>query len=326
MAPLPKDRVQKTPPFAVTGIDHAGPLYCADDPGKKFYILLFTCAVVRAVHLELVESQSQKETDLALRRFIARRGRPITIWSDNAKGFEAEKDHLMVTQGSESPEWKFIPPRAPWWGGWWERLVGSVKSALRKTLGRQHLCRRELETVLHEVESCINQRPITFVGDELDSGSVLTPAQFLLGRGSPSANCEIQPDSPSDREQLSQLLSHQREITKEFWNVWTKEYIQNLPPYRGSEREKGVVKGDVVLVEDEGPKLNWPLAVVKDVKEGKDGKVRTVTVKLRNKEVLRPIQRLRKLEVEAESVDERVAKQVFTRTGRKIKPRNILDI
>ena len=179
MAPLPKERVSQAPPFTITGMDHAGPLYCSDHPGQKFYILLFTCAVVRAVHLELVESMSQPETDLALRRFVARRGMPDVVWSDNAKGFQAEKEHLLKTLGSEGPEWRFIAPRAPWWGGWWERLVGTVKSALRKTLGRRRLCRRELETVLHEVESCVNSRPLTFVGDELDSGRQLTPSQFL---------------------------------------------------------------------------------------------------------------------------------------------------
>ena len=334
MAPLPEDRVTEAPPFAVTGIDHAGPLFCADAPGKKFYVLLFTCAVVRAVHLELVESLSQKETDLALRRFIARRGTPKTIWSDNAKGFEAERDHLMMTLGSEGPEWKFIPPRAPWWGGWWERLVGSTKSALRKTLGRQRLCRRELETVLHEVESCINWRPLTFVGDELDSGKVLTPAQFLLGRGSPSANCDSKPDSPSDAKQLSQLLSQQRELSKEFWSVWSDEYIQNLPPYRGSERVKGVRKGDIVLVENEGPKLYWPLAVVESVKEGKDGIARSVTVKIKGKTVVRPIQRLRKMEIETvtESQSEKTIEKSkteqpkFTRSGRCVKAPVVMDL
>ena len=118
------------------------------------------------------------------------------------------------------------------------------------------------------------------MGDELDSGTVLTPAQFLLGRGSPSAK-GAQLESPSDKDQLLQLLSHQKEITQEFWSVWSKEYIQNLPPYRGSERVKGVAKGDVVLVEDEGPKLKWPLAVVKEVKRGKDGIARAVTVRIR---------------------------------------------
>ena len=162
MAPLPTERIRKAPPFTITGIDHAGPMYCLDHPGKKFYILLFTCAVVRAVHLELVSSLSGDETVLAIRRFIARRGMPHSIWSDNAKGFEAAKDK-MANMGPNGPEWKNITPRAPWWGGWWERLVGSVKTALRRSIGKQSLSRVEMETVLHEVEACINSRPLTLL-------------------------------------------------------------------------------------------------------------------------------------------------------------------
>ena len=182
MAPLPEDRVRQAPPFAITGIDHAGPLFCSNYPGEKFYILLFTCAVTRAIHLELVESMSAADTLMALRRFFARRGMCSVIWSDNAKGFVATSAKLLEALGSDGPEWKFIVPRAPWWGGWWERLVGSVKAALRKTVGKAKVTRVELETVLHEVEGCLNSRPITFVGDDLDSGKILSPSLFLLGR------------------------------------------------------------------------------------------------------------------------------------------------
>ena len=56
--PLPRLRVSKAPPFSVTGLDHGGPLFCLDCGKKKFYFLLFTCAIVRAVHLELVDSLS----------------------------------------------------------------------------------------------------------------------------------------------------------------------------------------------------------------------------------------------------------------------------
>ena len=45
MAPLPPERVNPAAPFAVTGLDHAGPLYCCDMPRKKFWVLLFTCGV-----------------------------------------------------------------------------------------------------------------------------------------------------------------------------------------------------------------------------------------------------------------------------------------
>merc|ERR1711963_1388237 len=89
MAHLPAERIRKAPPFTITGIDHAEPMYCLDHPGKKFYILLFTCAVVRTVHLELVSSLSCDKTVLAIRRFIARRGMPHSLWSGNAKGSEA---------------------------------------------------------------------------------------------------------------------------------------------------------------------------------------------------------------------------------------------
>ena len=50
-APLPESRATRAPPFSVTGVDHAGPVFCVDFPGRKFYITLFTCAVTRAVHL-----------------------------------------------------------------------------------------------------------------------------------------------------------------------------------------------------------------------------------------------------------------------------------
>ena len=216
MAPLPKERVTQAPPFSVTGLDHAGPLYCGDYPGKKFYVLLFTCAVTRAVHLELVDSLSCEETLLAMRRFFARRGVCTILWSDNAKGFVAASTRLLETMGTEGPEWKFIAPRAPWWGGFWERVIGSVKSALRKTLGRQCLCRRELETLLQEVESCVNSRPLTFVGDELDSRQPLTPFHFLLGRASHSDKAEITSAPELDSNHLSKLFEKQSEILQGF--------------------------------------------------------------------------------------------------------------
>ena len=61
-------------------------------------------------------------------------------------------------------------------------MVRVVKSALKKSLGTRCLTRTELETTLQEVEACINSRPLTFVGDEPDSGTPLTPSHFLIGR------------------------------------------------------------------------------------------------------------------------------------------------
>jgi len=98
-ASLPADRIKQTPSLQVTGLDHAGPLFCSDFPGKKFYILLFTCGIVRAVHLELMNSLSCEETLLAFCRFAAWRGWPSTMFSDNAKSFVALKKVLVTKFG-----------------------------------------------------------------------------------------------------------------------------------------------------------------------------------------------------------------------------------
>ena len=79
--PLPVDRVVLTAPLSTVGVDHAGPLYARDAGETKFYILLFTCAVIRAVHLELVGSLSTQDTVLAFCRFVSRRGHPNIVYS-----------------------------------------------------------------------------------------------------------------------------------------------------------------------------------------------------------------------------------------------------
>src|SRR5690606_36687701 len=77
--------------------------------------------------------------------------------------------------------WKFKVALAPSWGGFFERLVGSVKFGLRKTLGKSALTCGQLITVLCEAEATTNSRPLTYVGDETDP-KPLTPAELCCGR------------------------------------------------------------------------------------------------------------------------------------------------
>ena len=137
--PLPRSRVQQSQAFQFTGIDYAGPLYVrnqGNQTSSKMYICLFTCATVRALHLELVEDQTTQAFLRAFRRFISRRGIPECIISDNAKTLKAGAEELqtMKTQvlgtntskqflANHSISWKFITERAPGWGGFYERLV-----------------------------------------------------------------------------------------------------------------------------------------------------------------------------------------------------------
>ncbi|KRX40420.1 hypothetical protein T05_810, partial [Trichinella murrelli] len=67
----------------------------------------------------------------------------------------------------ERIRWKFITPRAPWCGGYWERLIRSIKNALRKTIRGALLKCDELHTVLCEIETRINDRPLVLMGDDI---------------------------------------------------------------------------------------------------------------------------------------------------------------
>ena len=86
----PTDRTKQDLPFSVIGTDYAGPFICKTKGKKdiKVYLLLFTCSLTRAVHLEILPNQTTQEFIQALKRLIARRGRPKVIYSDNAKRFD----------------------------------------------------------------------------------------------------------------------------------------------------------------------------------------------------------------------------------------------
>lgn len=73
IAPLPKGRVLMARQFSVCGIDFDGPLFVktGDKLKNKVYVMFISCAIVRAVHLEMVLNISTESCLVALRRFIS---------------------------------------------------------------------------------------------------------------------------------------------------------------------------------------------------------------------------------------------------------------
>ncbi|KAL7307889.1 hypothetical protein TKK_0000205 [Trichogramma kaykai] len=116
---LPENRVRDAKVFEIIGVDYAGPLYLREE--GKAWICLFTCAVYRAVHLELVSSLSTEGFLDALRRFISRRGRPKILYSDQGTNFRGADNLLATVDWDEIQKycstkkitWKFNPPASP---------------------------------------------------------------------------------------------------------------------------------------------------------------------------------------------------------------------
>ena len=146
------------------GSGFAGPLYvtCDSKTNVKWYCCLFTCSSTRSIpHLELTRDLSAFSFLLAFRRFTARRVLPANLQSDNAKTFKASSVNIRkIMQAAEVKTdlankqvvLEFIVEKALWWGRYWERLVRSVKSCLKKFVGRSSLNFEELRKLMVEIE------------------------------------------------------------------------------------------------------------------------------------------------------------------------------
>ncbi|GFU46364.1 uncharacterized protein TNCV_1213391 [Trichonephila clavipes] len=170
--PLPEDRVKDAAIFQITGNDMTGPLFLKEN--KKSWVLIFTCTVYRAFHFELVTATTTEAFLMAFRRFVSRRERCSTVYCDNGTNFGGAANALRLLdwkqverQGAVNAiEWKFNPPTAEWWGGWWECLIRILKNLLKKVLGGASLSYEEMLPVLVDCESVINARPLTYVTEK----------------------------------------------------------------------------------------------------------------------------------------------------------------
>ena len=60
-------------------------------------------------------------------------------------------------------QWKFIVEKAPWWGGFWERMVGITKRCLKKTIGQSQIMFEEVRTIVVEIKGMLNNRPSIYI-------------------------------------------------------------------------------------------------------------------------------------------------------------------
>ena len=148
------------------------------------------------------------------------------------------EDDVISYATNQNIHWDFNVELAPWMGGFYERLVGMVKQSLRKALGKAKACltSEQLLTILKEAEAVINSRPLTYVGDDINSFVTLTPAHFL------SLNPQIgstayRQDNTNDTDYNPQTTSAERLVTMwkrglkhvdNFWKLWRDDYLLSL--------------------------------------------------------------------------------------------------
>ncbi|XP_065094804.1 uncharacterized protein LOC135715461 [Ochlerotatus camptorhynchus] len=312
MAPLPPARL--TPyvrAFTFTGLDYFGPITVRfGRGGVKRWVALFTCLGTRAVHLEVAYTLSSESCKMAIRRFIARRGAPQEIYSDQGTNFQGASTELRQQIGAINrdlagtftnvdTQWKLNPPYAPHMGGIWERLVRSVKTGLAYMELSKNPNEETLVTALAEVESMVNSRPLTYLPIDSEECAALTPNHFLLLSSSGVVQPAVQPI-----EENMALRSNWKQVQvmlDRFWVRWIREYlpvISRQPKWFGEVTSINI--GDLVVVVNESVRNSWIRGRVTRVYPGRDGRVRSADVQTSAGIMRRPATKLAILDVARE--------------------------
>ncbi|XP_059061142.1 uncharacterized protein LOC131854040 [Achroia grisella] len=283
-------------PFTYTGLDYFGPIETTVGRHReKRYGALFTCMTSRAIHIEVVHTLGTHSAIAALRRFMARRGCPTEIWSDNATCFKAAEKELKAAMAALEEEatnrsiaWRYIPPAAPFMGGYGNAW-----------------CDETLVTLLAEVENTVNSRPLTHVSVTPSDPEALTPNHILIGPNSHVPNPGV--FNKGDMNARHHWRRAQA-LADEFWRRWVVEYLPLLQ-HRREPRGTGVPPkvGDIVIICDPNlPRNTWPRGRVVKTYPGKDNPntVRVVDITTSNGRTLRrPTKRIVVLPVESQDSD-----------------------
>ena len=225
------------------------------------------------------------------------------MFSDNATNFSSAVKQLNLAKSEvvqrfssqNAIEWRFIPPKASHHGGTWERMIRTIRKVATGVLQNNDRMTDEILSIFFcEVENIVNGRPITKLSDDVRDASPLTPNHLLLLKQ--NSNEALGLSVPNDVHRTR--WRHVQFLANVFWSRWTREYLPILQKRsKWLTTKRNFCVGDLVLMVDENtPRSLWPLGLVIGVNLSRDNLVRSVRLKTKSNELVRPITKIVYLE------------------------------
>ncbi|XP_055542702.1 uncharacterized protein LOC129728293 [Wyeomyia smithii] len=333
MAPLPEQRI--TPylrPFSYVGVDYLGPFEVSvGRRSEKRWIVLFTCMVTRAIHLEVAYRLTTQSCLMATFRFLSRRDWPLEFFSDNGTNFQGASKELKemfrtISEGCADQftnaitKWTFNPPAAPHMGVW-ERLVRSVKEVLKATGDGKRLTDEILQTTIAEAEDIVNSRPLTYVEQESGEPETPTPNHFLRVASLPRSVGNPVLPLPHPAVALRDAFQRSQELANLMWERWIQEYVPSLNHRKKRFGETTPLKvGDLVYIVEGNSRKCWIRGVVDELIMPKDGRIRQVWVRTNSGRKKRATAQLAVLEIEDGNAGSDVLSGTRLRAGGLLQP------
>ena len=206
---------------------------------------------------------------------------------------------LFNFMGKLKIKWRFNLPRAPWWGGFFERPIGVMKRSLSKSIGRSLLKFAEIEEALIDVEASMKNRPLLYQGEEFEK-LIITSNILLRRRPLPIVedDLELIGDEAEVSRRMKLLQRSKHQLRQRFMN----KYIHALEERQqliNDQQEVAVPEpGSILLLKGKSKqKAHWKLGTVLSNITGKNGIVRGLKLKLGDHVVERPLQLVCDLEI-----------------------------
>ena len=187
--------------------------------------------------------------------------------------------------------------QGPWWGGQFERLIGVMKQALYKSIGHGNLRWKELEEVLLDVETTVNNRPLSYVEDDVQM-PVLTPNSMQFGQPN---TIQEEEEAEIENVDLRKRAKYLRRCKDVVWSRWTNEYLMSLRERHKLKHKTQPMtarRGDVVLIKgDERNRGKWKIGIIDSFIVGRDGVIRGARLRAGKSYLERPMQQLFPMEL-----------------------------